>query len=76
VNARHRQRRRCVDRFDFRVGDGASEDRGVPLPVAPNVVDVFATPAQKAEILDALDRRADVGIASAQFGCQRTGTSW
>jgi hypothetical protein len=58
------------------VGDGAAENDGVPQSVAPDVVDVFAAPAQKAEVLDALDRRADVRIASARFGCQRTGTSW
>jgi hypothetical protein len=48
----------------------------VPQSVAPDIVDVFAAPAQKAEIFDALDRCADVGIASARFGCQRAGTSW
>jgi hypothetical protein len=76
VNSRHSQGGRSIKRPNLRVCDGASENDGVPLSLPPNVVDVFAAPAQKAAIFDALDRSADVRITPAHPGDQRIGTSW
>ena len=59
VHAGRAQRRAGVDRADAAVRDRAAQDRGVQKIVAREVVDELAAPAQKAKVLDALDRAAD-----------------
>jgi hypothetical protein len=40
----------------------AAQDRGMQHALAPQIADKFAAAAQKAQILDSLDRAADVTV--------------
>ena len=51
-----------VDRADTAMRNGAAQDRGVQQPVARQIVEIDPLAAQKAQILDPLDRAADIAV--------------
>ena len=57
----HRVRR--IDATDASVRDGAAQDCGMQRGTTLHIVYKFAAAAQKAQILDALDRAADQTVA-------------
>ncbi len=63
------QRGAGLDRADAAVCQRAAQDGGMEKVAAHEIVDELAAPAQKASILDALDRAADQGIACVFFVC-------
>jgi hypothetical protein len=50
----------CVDSAKAAMRARAAQDRGMQHALAPQIADKFAAAAQKAQILDSLDRAADV----------------
>ena len=52
---------RRIDAADAAVRDGAAQDRRIQHAVALEIVDILAAAAQKPQILDPLDRAADIG---------------
>ena len=52
----------CVDSAKAAMRARAAQDRGMQHALAPQIADKFAAAAQKAQILDSLDRAADVTV--------------
>jgi hypothetical protein len=67
VDAGDRQCRRDLDAADAAVRDRAAQDCGVQHAGAHEIADIFAAAAQKAQVLDPLDRAADVPVEDHGF---------
>ncbi len=62
VHPGKRARPRDIDRADAAVGHGAAQDGGMQKPLAREVIDIFPTPTQEAQVLEAFNRAADEGV--------------
>jgi hypothetical protein len=65
VDARQRERRRCIDRNDAAVGDRTAQDRRMEQAIGREIVHVGAAAAHEAQVLAPLDRGADEGVLHA-----------
>ena len=62
MHAGERQSRLCIDCANAAMCQWAAQDSGMQHPVSRKVGNVFAAPAQKTQILDTLNRGADVAV--------------
>ena len=62
AHARYGKRGGRVEAANAAMRDRAAQDRRMQHALAPQIADKFAAAAQKAQILDPLDRAADIAV--------------
>ena len=69
MDSSQRERSTGVDRPDAAVSERAAQDHRIEQAVARQIIDEFASAAEKTKVLAALDRAADEGIGCGHAPC-------